>query len=116
MKVYDNETSDVDRWNTAVTEGINRWKGIEKRREGIGDRFYCKNKPFLEVYPTIRNVQLKIKLPVTHQQRAIAMNLAEADPNTSDFKQGWVRKDITTDKELQDALTLIRQGYIGANR
>jgi hypothetical protein len=116
MKVYDNETSDVDRWHAAITEGLNRWKGVEKRREGIGDGFYCKNNLFLEIYPTIRNVQLKIKLPVTHQQRAIAMNVAEADANPAAFKDGWVRKDVNSDRELQDALTLVRQGYIGAYR
>ena len=106
----------VERWKETLHAGIKRWKGVQQERQGLGDAFVINGKTFVESHHTMRVIQVKIRLPKTHQARAIQLGMAQAARNTSAAKEGWVEVDIESDETLQNALTLARQGYMEAER
>ena len=74
---------DVERWTEGFMAGAKRWKGVEQQRLGLGDVLRCNGKAFCELNYTMREIRMRVKLPKTHQQRAIAMNMAKGirDPH-----------------------------------
>lgn len=106
----------VERWKEALHAGIRRWKGVEQERQGLGDAFLVDGKVFAESNDTMRVIQMKIRLPRTHQGRAIQLGMAQAARNANLAKEGWVELDIDSDATLQNALTLARQGYMDLSR
>ncbi len=107
---------DVERWNEGFMNGIKRWKGANVQRSGLGDSVSSNGEMFCEMYTTMRQISMRIKLPKTHQQRAIQSNMARAPRNKDAVNDGWVEITIDSDAALQDALTLARQAYLETQR
>lgn len=107
---------DVERWNEGFMSGVKRWKGAQARRSGLGDSVSANGRLFCEMYTTMRQISMRIKLPKTHQQRAVSSNMAHPVRNANAFKEGWVEITIDSDAALQDALTLARQAYLETQR
>lgn len=107
---------DVERWNEGFMSGVKRWKGAQIQRSGLGDSVSANGEMFCEMYTTMRQISMRIKLPRTHQQRAISSNMARPTRNLNAVKEGWVELTIDSDAALQDALTLSRQAYLETQR
>lgn len=114
--VLDNSPSDVERWTKTFVEGAKRWKGVEQRRLGLGDGFHVNNQLIAEMNYTMREIKMRIRLPKTHQQRAIQFGMAQLARDPMAAKAGWVELTIDADAKLQDALTLARQAYMETQR
>ncbi len=107
---------DVERWNESFMNGIKRWKGAQVQRSGLGDSVSSNGRMFCEMYTTMRQISMRIKLPKTHQQRAIQSTMARPVRNKDALNDGWVEITIDSDAALQDALTLARQAYLETQR
>ena len=107
---------DVERWTEGFMAGAKRWKGVEQQRLGLGDVLRCNGKAFCELNYTMREIRMRVKLPKTHQQRAIAMNMAKGIRDPHESQQGWVELTVDSDGALQNALTLARQAYLETQR
>ncbi len=106
----------VERWTQGFLVGVKRWKGVEQQRHGLGDNLRCNGAAFCEMNYTLREIRMRIKLPKTHQQRAIAMNKARGIKDPQEAQKGWVELSVDSDAALQDALTLARQAYMETQR
>jgi hypothetical protein len=108
--------TDVERWTEGLHAGFKRWKGVEQKRQGVGDVFYSRGKLFAEMNYTMREIRVKFKLGKTQQQRAIALGSANATREGMAFKSGWVNVTVDSEERLQNALTLARQAYMETQR
>ncbi len=107
---------DVERWNESFMNGIRRWKGVQPQRSGLGDKILSNGELFCEMYTTMRQISMRIKLPRTHQQRALNASMARIPRDKNLANEGWVELTIDSDDTLQDALTLARQAYLETQR
>lgn len=112
----DNSPTSVEVWTQTLQDGIKRWRGVEQRRMGLGDGFYVGDHLIAEMRYTMREIKMRIRLPKTHQQRAIQFGMAEMAREPMAGKAGWVELTINEDPKLQDALTLARQAYMETQR
>ncbi|MDZ4256964.1 MAG: hypothetical protein U1C71_05115, partial [archaeon] len=71
----------VEKWKETMHAGIRRWKGVTQERKGLGDIFHVNGKVFAETHDTMRLIQMRVRLPKTHQGRAIQLGMAEPSRN-----------------------------------
>ena len=114
--MFDDSPSDVEMRKQAFLQGVQRWKNVEQRRVGLGDGFFVNGEMFIEMQTTLRTIKVAIRLPSTHQQRALNNNMAKAHREPMQFRAGWVEVDIDSEDALENALTLARQGYMAFGR
>src|SRR6185295_5135311 len=114
--VLESGPSNVERWTQGLMEGAKRWKGVEQRRMGLGDGLYSNQKLFAEVNYTMRAIRMRVRLPKTHQTRAVQLGMATGARDPMSFKAGWVEVTIDSESALQSALTLARQAYMETQR
>ncbi len=108
--------SNVERWTQGLHTGVKRWKGVEQRRQGLGDVFSCQGKDFAEMDYSLREIRMRIKLGKTQQQRAIQLGSATLSMDKNAGKEGWVHVTVDADERMQDAITLARQAYMETQR
>ncbi len=114
--MLDSGQSDIEKWKGSFISGVTRWKGVQQDRAGLGEGFFVGNEMFVEMNYTLRMIHVAIKLPKTHQARAISNEMARSHSNGNAAKDGWVELNIDSQEALQNALTLARQGYMEFQR